>query len=109
MCAAKNLAANRRREAISTDVRIHDAISSNPCGSGDEIELVPKQPHFIEAELAPKPVSWTGLMRLGPKRLFSFYRVKLLSAYPVLGTKAPPKGGKPWGLRLRPKGESPGD
>ena len=80
LCAAKNLAANRRREAISTDVRIRDAISSNPCGSGDEIELVPKQPHFIEAELAAKTVSWTGLMRFGPKKLFSFY-----SAYLVLG------------------------
>ena len=71
------------REAISTDLRIRDAISSNPCGSGDEIELVPKQPHFIEAELAPKTVS--------------FYRVKLqvLILY--------------WGLRLRPRGESLGD
>ena len=27
----------------------------------------------------------------------------------ALGTKAPPKGGEPWGLRLRPRGESPGD
>ena len=62
---------------------LHDAISSNPCGSDDEIELVPKQPHFIEAELAPKTVS--------------FYRVKLqvLILY--------------WGLRLRPSEESLGD
>ena len=59
---------------------LHDAISSNPCGSGDETELAPKQPHFIEAELAPKTVS--------------FYRVKLqvLILY--------------WGLRFRPRGES---
>ena len=63
----------------------------------DEIELVPKQPHFIEAELAPKTVSWTELMLFGPKRLFSFYRVKLqvLILY--------------WGLRLRPRGESLGN
>ena len=49
LCAARNLAANRRREAISTDVRTRDALSWEPCGSGDEIELVPKQPRFIEA------------------------------------------------------------
>ena len=30
LCAAKNLAANRRREAISTDVRIRDATSWDP-------------------------------------------------------------------------------
>ena len=25
------------------------------------------------------------------------------------GKFSPPKGGEPWGLRLRPRGESPGD
>ena len=90
-------------------MRIHDAISSNPCGSGDEIELVPKQPHFIEAELAPKTVSmdWTHAFR--PQKALFILQSETLSAYPVLGTKAQPKRGKPWGLRLRPKGESPGD
>ena len=87
MCAARNLAA----------MHIRDATSWDPCGSGDETELVPKQSHFIEAELAPKTVSWTGLMRFGPKRFFSFYRVKLQVFIQY------------WGLRLCPKGESPGD
>ena len=69
-------------------MRIRDAISWDPCGSGA---------YFIEAELAPKTVSWTRLVRFGPKRLFSFYRVKLqvLILY--------------WGLRLRERWESPGD
>ena len=77
LCAAGSLAANRQREAISTDVRMRDAISWGSCSSGDKIELVPKQLHFIEAELAPKTVSWTGLMCFDPKKLFSFYGVKL--------------------------------
>ena len=56
---------------------MRDAISWGSRSSGDKIELVPKQLHFIEAELAPK--TWTGLMCFGPKKLFSFYGVKLLA------------------------------
>ena len=79
LCAARSLAANRQRKAISTDVRMRDAISSGSRNSGDKKELVPKQRHVIEAELAPKRVSWTGLTCFGPKKLFSFYGVKLLA------------------------------
>ena len=84
LCAARSLAANQQREAISIDVRMCDAISwgscKGSCSSGDKKELVPKQRHVIEAELAPpKKVSWTGLTCFGPKKLFSFYGVKLLA------------------------------
>ena len=37
--SAKIFAAFRRREARSTDGRMRDAISWDPCGSGDEIEF----------------------------------------------------------------------
>ena len=79
LCAARSLAANRQRKAISTDVRMRDAISWGSCSSSDKKELLPKQRHVIEAESAPKTVSWTGLTCFGPKKLFSFYGVKLLA------------------------------
>ena len=79
LCAARSLAANRQREAISTDVRMREALSWGSSSSADKKELVPKQRHDIEAELAPKTVSWTGLMCFGPKKLFSFYDVKPLA------------------------------
>ena len=79
LCAARSLAANRQREAISTDVRMREALSWGSSSSADKKELVPEQRHDIEAELAPKTVSWTGLMCFGPKKLFSFYDVKPLA------------------------------
>ena len=57
---------------------MRDAISWGSCSSGDTA-LVPKQRHVIEAELAAKRVSWTALTCFGPKKLFSFYGVKLLA------------------------------
>lgn len=77
LCAARSLAANQQREAISTDVRMCDAISwgscKGSCSSGDKKELVPKQRHVIEAELAP-PKKYHGLdSRVSaPKSSFHF-------------------------------------
>ena len=73
LCAARSLAANRQRKAISTDVRMRDAISSGSRSSGDKKELVPKQRHVIEAELAP-PKKYHGLDSLvsAPKSSFHF-------------------------------------
>ena len=90
LCAARSLAANQQREAISTDVRMCDAISwgscKGSCSSGDKKELVPKQRHVIEAELAPPKKSimdWTHLFR--PQKALFILRCETSSAYPVQG------------------------
>ena len=82
LCAARSLAANRQREAISTDVRMREALSWGSCSSADKKELVPKQRHFIEAELAPE--TWTGLV-FRPQKAFFISWCETSSAYPVQG------------------------
>ena len=73
---------------------MREALSWGSCSSGHKKELVPKQRHFIEAELAPEH----GLDScFGPKKRFSFYGVKLLAlilyrvAYGTSATQGQPR------------------
>ena len=84
LCAARSLAANQQREAISTDVRMCDAISwgscKGSCSSGDKKRVGTKTAPCHRGWISPpKKVSWTGLTCFGPKKLLSFYGVKLLA------------------------------